>query len=68
MLTAIEFAWIDPWTGEFCAGAYMPWNKRRAAAAFYSRQIRAMKPLAKELCGPRTPRLRIVFHRTLTRK
>ena len=63
MLKAIEFAWVDPWTGEFCAGAYMPWTRRRAAASFYSRQIRAMKLVAKQWTGMRTPVLRIVYHR-----
>lgn len=62
MLRAIEFAWIDPWTGEFCAGACMAWTRQRAAAAHYSRQIRAMKPTAQSWCGLRKPVLHIVYH------
>lgn len=42
--TAIEFAWIDPWTGEFCAGAYMPYTRERMSNGFYRRQIVAIKP------------------------
>lgn len=61
--TAIEFAWIDPWTGEFCAGAYMPYTRERMSNGFYRRQIVAMKPLAKTWTGPRTPKLKMVVHR-----
>jgi hypothetical protein len=61
--TAIEFAWTDPWTGEFCAGAYMPYTRERVVSGFYRRQIVAMKPLAKTWTGPRAPKLIVVVHR-----
>lgn len=61
--TAIEFAWTDPWTGEFCAGAYMPYTRERMVSGFYRRQILAMKNLAKTWTGPRTPKLKMVVHR-----
>lgn len=62
---AIEFAWTDPWTGEFCAGACMGYSRQRMASGFYRRQILAMKPLAKTWTGPRTPKLKLVIHRAL---
>lgn len=60
---AIEFAWTDPWTGEFCAGARMVYSRQRMASGFYRRQILAMKPLAKTWTGLRTPKLKLVIHR-----
>ena len=58
-VTAIEFAWVDPWTGEWCAGWRMCWDKRRAARSHYSRQIKAAKVLAQSWTGPRTPKLKL---------
>jgi hypothetical protein len=62
---AIEFAWIDPWTEEWCCGWRMPWDKRKAARSYYSRQIKNMKRWAKEFCtGPRTPKLKLKIIRS----
>jgi len=63
-IVSVDFKWIDPWTGEFCCGWVMPWDKRRAAKSMYSRQIRNMKLWAKEFCtGPRTPKLVLKINR-----
>jgi len=62
---AIYFAWVDPWTDEFCCGWTMRWDKRKAARSHYSRQIKNMKRWAKEFCtGPRTPKLQLKIIRS----
>lgn len=61
-LSIIEFSWLDPWTGDFCAGSRLPWTRQLAAEAFYSRHIRKLKPIAAAWCWPRKPVLRITYY------
>lgn len=61
MKTRIIAQWVDPWTGEFLAGFESPLTKRRLANSFYSRQIKAIKPIAQSWCGIRKPKLRLIF-------
>lgn len=62
-IKAIEYAWIDPWTSEFCAGARMAYSKRRMEKGFFRRQILATKTLAQRFCGLRKPKLVLRIHR-----
>ena len=55
--------WVDPWTGEFLAGFDAPYTKQRAANSFYSRQAKAILPIAKQWAGPRKPKLKVKFIR-----
>lgn len=56
---AIRITWFDPFDGSFCAGMTMYYTRRRSANSHFSRQAMAMKPLAKQWTGPRTPRLKV---------
>jgi hypothetical protein len=57
----IVFEWLDPWTGEFCAGAELRYTRDRAANGHYSKSIRRFKEAAKQFTGIRTPVLKLRF-------
>jgi len=62
-ITAIEYAWIDPWTKEFCAGAKLAYSPARMVGGFYRKHALAQKPLAQQFTGPRKPKLVVQVHR-----
>jgi hypothetical protein len=55
----IEF--VDPWTGEFCAGGTFAYRPERAARGFYSESIRRFRKAAKAWTALRSPKLRLSF-------
>ena len=55
----IAVKWVDPWTGEFCAGFTAVFTKERAAAGWYSRQAKAFKKIARQWTGLREPVLKV---------
>lgn len=60
---AIEYVWVDPWTGEFCSGARLAYTRQRMATGFYRRHALGSKTIAKQFTGPRKPKLVLTVHR-----
>jgi len=59
----IEYSWVDPWDGSFCAGGSCPYLKGRMLRGVYRKEILAAKKLARGWTGPRTPRLQVLVHK-----
>ena len=60
---AITIEWVDPWTGDFCAGRRMTYSPERAALSLFSRQAKALLAAARQWTKTRRPVLRVAPNR-----